>query len=45
MTAAHTILVADDDKAIRTVVAQALNRQGHDVRVTGNAATLWRWIA
>ncbi len=45
MTAAHTILVADDDKAIRTVVARALTRQGHAVRVTNNAATLWQWIA
>ncbi|MCH7889742.1 MAG: response regulator [Proteobacteria bacterium] len=40
-----TILVADDDRAIRTVLNQALARQGHDVRTTGNAATLWRWVA
>jgi two-component system, NtrC family, nitrogen regulation response regulator GlnG len=40
-----TILVADDDRAIRTVLNQALARLGHDVRLTGNAATLWRWIA
>src|SRR6202021_3695356 len=40
-----TILVADDDRAIRTVLNQALGRLGHDVRLTGNAATLWRWIA
>jgi len=40
-----TILVADDDRAIRTVLNQALARLGHEVRVTGNAATLWRWIA
>ncbi|MEA1650738.1 MULTISPECIES: nitrogen regulation protein NR(I) [unclassified Nitrospirillum] len=39
-----TILVADDDRAIRTVLNQALLRLGHDVRVTGNAATLWRWV-
>ncbi len=38
------ILVADDDRAIRTVVTQALGRAGHDVRSTGNAATLWRWV-
>jgi len=44
MTAA-TILVADDDKAIRTVITQALGRQGYDIRTTGNAATLWRWIS
>lgn len=40
----ETILVADDDKAIRTVLGQALNRQGYNVRLTGNAATLWNWV-
>jgi two-component system nitrogen regulation response regulator GlnG len=40
-----TILVADDDRAIRMVLNQALIRLGHDVRMTGNAATLWQWIA
>jgi two-component system nitrogen regulation response regulator GlnG len=40
-----TILVADDDRAIRTVLNQALARLGHDVRTTGNAATLWQWVA
>jgi two-component system nitrogen regulation response regulator GlnG len=40
-----TILVADDDRAIRTVLNQALARLGHDVRMTGSAATLWRWVA
>src|ERR1700753_4174359 len=40
-----TILVADDDRAIRTVLNQALARLGHEVRMTGNAATLWRWVA
>jgi two-component system nitrogen regulation response regulator GlnG len=39
-----TILVADDDRAIRMVLNQALARLGHDVRMTGNAATLWRWV-
>ncbi|RDD62096.1 nitrogen regulation protein NR(I) [Ferruginivarius sediminum] len=39
-----TILVADDDRAIRTVLSQALGRQGHEVRATGNAATLWQWV-
>ena len=42
---ASTILVADDDRAIRTVLNQALVRLGHDVRTTGNASTLWRWVA
>ena len=39
------ILVADDDRAIRTVLNQALVRLGHEVKMTGNAAQLWRWIA
>jgi two-component system, NtrC family, nitrogen regulation response regulator GlnG len=42
---ASTILVADDDRAIRTVLNQALGRLGHDVRTTGNASQLWRWVA
>jgi two-component system, NtrC family, nitrogen regulation response regulator GlnG len=40
-----TILVSDDDAAIRTVLNQALSRAGHTVRLTSNAATLWRWVA
>ena len=44
MTVTGSILVADDDAAIRTVLNQALSRVGHEVRVTSNAATLWRWI-
>ena len=39
-----TILIADDDAAIRTVLNQALGRAGYEVRVTGNASTLWRWV-
>jgi two-component system nitrogen regulation response regulator GlnG len=39
-----TILIADDDRSIRTVLDQALGRVGYEVRSTGNAATLWRWI-
>src|SRR5215472_5077900 len=40
-----SILVADDDAAIRTVLNQALSRAGYEVRSTGKAATLWRWIS
>lgn len=40
-----TILVADDDRGIRTVLSQALGRAGYEVRTTGNAATLWRWVS
>ena len=39
-----TILVADDDAGIRTVVTQALNRAGYEVQATRNAATLWKWV-
>ncbi len=39
-----TILVADDDRTIRTVLTQALTRAGCKVRATGSAATLWRWV-
>lgn len=42
--ASATVLVADDDRAIRTVLSQAIGRQGHDVRTTGHAASLWRWV-
>lgn len=40
-----TVLVADDDAAIRTVVTQALTRAGYDVRAASNAASLWRWVS
>ena len=40
-----TILIADDDSTIRTVLNQALSRAGYDVRTTGTAAGLWRWVA
>ena len=43
--ASANILVADDDAAIRTVLNQALSRAGYEVRSTGNAATLWRWVS
>jgi two-component system nitrogen regulation response regulator GlnG len=39
-----TILVCDDDAAIRTVLNQALGRAGYDVRTSANAAGLWRWV-
>src|SRR5215471_19359950 len=43
--AGGTILIADDDSAIRTVLNQAFARAGYAPRATGNAATLWRWVA
>ncbi|NOZ66300.1 MAG: nitrogen regulation protein NR(I) [Alphaproteobacteria bacterium] len=40
-----TLLIADDDKAIRMVLSKAFERDGYNVRLTGNAATLWRWVS
>ena len=42
---AATILIADDDQGIRTVLSHALGRLGHEVRTTSTAANLWRWVA
>ena len=44
MTEARMVLIADDDRAIRTVLSQALARSGYLVRATSSAATLWRWV-
>ena len=41
----HTILLADDDAAIRMVLNQALTRAGYDVRPTGNLSTMWNWVS
>ena len=43
-TSPPTVLIADDDRSIRTVLTQALGRSGYQVRSTSNAATLWRWV-
>src|SRR5262245_25883358 len=40
-----TILIADDDRAIRTVLNEALGRLGHDVNTAGHAAALGKWGA
>ncbi len=42
--AGRNVLIADDDASIRLVLSQALAREGYQVRATGNAATLWKWI-
>lgn len=39
-----TILVADDDRTIRTVLTQALTRAGCKVHATSSLTTLMRWI-
>jgi two-component system nitrogen regulation response regulator GlnG len=41
---APTILVADDDRSIRTVLNEALGRAGYKVRTTGTADGLWQWV-
>jgi len=41
---AATILVADDDRAIRVVLSQALAQLGHNVRAASDATTLWEWV-
>ncbi len=38
------ILIADDDASIRLVLSQAFSRLGYDVRATGNASTLLKWV-
>jgi len=39
-----TVLVADDDRAIRTVLTQALTRAGCKVHATSSLTTLMRWV-
>ncbi len=41
----HTVLLADDDAAIRMVLNQALTRAGYEVRPTGNMSTMWNWVS
>ena len=40
-----TVLIADDDRAIRTVLTQALTRAGFEVRAGGTASSLWQWVS
>lgn len=39
-----TILIADDDRTIRTVLTQALTRAGCRVHATSSLVTLMRWV-
>jgi len=41
----ETVLIAEDDSAIRTVASRALQRQGYRVQATSVASALWRWIS
>src|SRR6476661_2829119 len=43
-TATKKILIADDDSSIRLVMSQAFSRLGYQVRATGNATTLLKWV-
>ena len=44
MSINSSILVADDDTAVRTVLTQALSRFGYQVKSVGTAAGLWKLI-
>lgn len=39
-----TVLIADDDRTIRTVLTQALTRAGCKVHATSSLVTLMRWV-
>ncbi|MBI1214629.1 MAG: nitrogen regulation protein NR(I) [Alphaproteobacteria bacterium] len=43
--AEKTVLIADDDASIRTVLSQALKRAGYAVNATDNGATLFQWVS
>ena len=38
------VLIADDDRSLRMILAQALSRAGCKVKATGTLSTLWRWL-
>ena len=40
----YTILIAEDDTSVRTVLNEAFVRAGYVVKSTGNISTLWDWI-
>ncbi len=39
-----TILIADDDRAIRTVLRHALSQAGYNVRLASNGTSVMRWV-
>ena len=39
-----TVIIADDDLSIRTVLTQAVTRAGCRVKATGTLSTLWRCV-
>ena len=40
-SAPASIIVADDDKSVRLVIAQALKKQGYIVHTAATAAGMW----
>jgi two-component system, NtrC family, nitrogen regulation response regulator GlnG len=40
----YSVLVADDDQSIRTIVSQTLERAGYNVIAVGSAAALWHQV-
>ena len=45
MSLGPKVLIADDDTSIRLVLSQAFSRAGFQVRATGSAATLLKWVS
>ena len=45
MISDRKILIADDDASIRLVLSQNFSRLGYQVRATGNATTLLKWVS
>jgi two-component system nitrogen regulation response regulator GlnG len=45
MSPERKILIADDDASIRLVLSQSFTRMGYQVRATGNATTLLKWVS
>lgn len=45
MSTPRKVLIADDDASIRLVLSQAFTRAGFQVRATGAAATLMKWVS
>ena len=43
--AENTVLVVDDDAAVRTVLTRALTRAGYHVSTASNAAAMWEMVA
>ncbi|HHN72832.1 MAG TPA: response regulator, partial [Thermopetrobacter sp.] len=43
--AENTVLVVDDDAAVRTVLTRALTRAGYHVNTATSAATMWEMVA